>query len=207
MNGSRRHEAMAARDVAGGDAVDFERHDVGLLGLRPESGDDGMQRPHPGERTGLGRWRAPAHRFRPRKAFDHGGQNLADHVDRGTARSLDHRNVKVPLLVGLHFGLGDRFQPGGFEKPGDRLLRRADARAFFLLAQIGLAHRHAMHGERQPPRRDERLGALINEPRLHQPVGDKLAQILRRPRLHARRHFLGKEFEQEVGHGCSYPPL
>ena len=134
------------------------------------------------------------------KVFDHIGQHLADHVERGTARLLDHRDIEVALLVGLHFGLGDRFQPGGFQKSGDRLLRRADARAFFLLAQIGLAHRHAVHGERQPPRRHERLGAFIDEPGRDQPVGDELPQILRRPRLHARRDFLGEQFEQEIGH-------
>ena len=86
-----------------------------------------MQRPHPEERAGLRRWRAPAHRLRPRKAFDHGGQNLADHVDRGAARLLDQRDIKVALLVGLHFGVGDRLQPRGFEKPGDGLLRRTAA--------------------------------------------------------------------------------
>ena len=80
------------------------------------------------------------------------------------------------------------------------LLRRADARALLLLAHVGLAHRHAVHRERQPPRRHERLGALIDEPGLDQPVGDRLAQILRRPRLHARRDFLGEQFEQEIGH-------
>ena len=48
VNALRRQEAVAARLVAGRDAVDRERHDVRLLGLRPEGGDDGMQRPHPG---------------------------------------------------------------------------------------------------------------------------------------------------------------
>ena len=100
----RRQEAVAARLVAGGDAVDRERHDVRLLGLRPERGDDGMQRPHPGERARLARRLAPAHRFRPRKALDHLGQDFADHVDRGAARLLDHRDIEVALLVRLHLG-------------------------------------------------------------------------------------------------------
>ena len=43
----RREEAMAARRVAGRDAVDRELHDLGLFGLRSEGRDDGMQRPHP----------------------------------------------------------------------------------------------------------------------------------------------------------------
>ena len=201
---------MAARLVAGGDAVDRERHDVRLLGLRPERGDDRMQRPHPGERARLFRRRAPAHRFRPGKALDHVGQDFADHLDRGAARLLDHRDIEVALLVGLHLGFADRFQPGGFEKAGDGVLRRADARALLLLAHIGLPRRHAVHGKRQPPRRHERLGALIDEPGIDQPVGDGFAQILRRPRLHARRDFFGEQFEQKIGHvgvaSCSPPP-
>ena len=71
---------------------------------------------------------------------------------------------------------------------------------FLLLAHIGLPRRHAVHGKRQPPRRHERLGAVIDEPGVDQPVGDELSQILRRPRLHARRDFFGEKFEQEVGH-------
>ncbi len=80
------------------------------------------------------------------------------------------------------------------------LLRRADARAFLLLAQIGLAHRHAVHGKRKPPRRHEGLSAFVDEPRLDQPVGNGFAQILRRPRLHPRRDFFGEQFEEEIGH-------
>src|SRR5262249_56982223 len=49
----RRQETMAACYVARDDAVDRERHDVGVLGLRPESGEDRMQRPHPIQRAGI----------------------------------------------------------------------------------------------------------------------------------------------------------
>ena len=62
-----------------------------------------------------------------------------------------------------------------------------------------------MHGKRQPPRRHERLGALVDKPGIDQPVGDELAQILRRPRLHARRNFLGEQLEQKIGHGTHRP--
>ena len=60
-----------------------------------------------------------------------------------------------------------------------------------------------MHGQRQPPRRGEGLGALVDETRLDQRVGDELAQILRRLPLHAGGDFLGEQFEQKVGHGVS----
>ena len=56
----RRQEAMAARLVARRDAVDRKRHDVRLLGLRPERRHDGMQRPHPSQRAGLLRAARPS---------------------------------------------------------------------------------------------------------------------------------------------------
>jgi hypothetical protein len=52
-----------------------------------------------------------------------------------------------------------------------------------------------VHGKRKPPRRDESLGAFIGETGFDQAVGDGFAQILRRPRLHARGNFFGEEFE------------
>ena len=192
---------MAARFVARRDAVDREAHDIRLFGLRAERGDDRMQRPHPVERARLFRLLAPAHRFRPGKALDHTGQDFTDDVDRGTARLLDDRDVEIALLVGLHFGFADRLQARGFEESRDGVVRRADARTFLLLAHVGLAHRHAVHRERQPPRRHERLGAFVDKPGIDQPVGDELAQILRRPRLHARRDLFREKFEQKIRHG------
>ena len=192
---------MAARRIARRDTVYCERHDVGVLGLRPEGRDDGMQRPHPAERAGLRRGRAPAHRFRPREALHHLGHDLPDHLDRGATLLLDHRHIEIALLVGLHFGLIDGGQPRRLEEAADRAFVGADARALALLLHVGLARRHALHRERQPPRRRERPGAFVDEAGLHQSVGDELAQILGRARLHARGDFLGEEFDQEVGHG------
>ena len=91
-------------------------------------------------------------------------------------------------------------KPGALRKPAIAFSRRADARALALLLHVGLARRNALHRERQPPRRRERLGALVGEAGRDQPVGDELPQILRRPRLHARGNFLGEEFEQQIGH-------
>ena len=197
----RRHEAVAARLVAGRDAVDREGDDVGVFGLRPEGGDDGMQRPHPAERAGLGRALAPPHRLRPGERPHHLGHELADHLDGRPARLLDHRHVEVALLVGLDRGLLDRLEPGGAHEALDRAGGGADARTFLLLLHVGLPDRHALHREREAARGDEGLGALINETRIDQPVGDQLAQVLGRARLHARGNFLGKQFEQKVGHG------
>ncbi len=45
-----RMEAMADGGVAGGDAVDVERHDDRLLGFRAEGAEDRLQRAHPAQR-------------------------------------------------------------------------------------------------------------------------------------------------------------
>ena len=158
-----------------------------------------MQRPHPLSAPGSFDC-SPQRMISARESPDHIGQDFADHLDRGAARLLDHCDIEVALLVGLHFGFADRFQSRGFEEAGDGVLRRADARALLLLAHVGLARRHAVHGERQPPRRHERLGAFVDQPCIDQPVGHRLAQILRRPRLHARRNLFGEQFKQKIRH-------
>src|SRR5262249_50376799 len=104
------------------------------------------------------------------------------------------------LLVGLDLGLADRLETGGAQEALDRAVGGADARTLLLLPDVRLAHGNALHRERQPPRRRERLGALVGEPSRDQAGGDELAQIVRRARLHARGDFLGEQLEQEVGH-------
>src|SRR5213080_2010982 len=64
----------------------------------------------------------------------------------------------------------------------------------------GLTNGHAFARERKPARRHEGLDAFIEEPRADERVGDALAQILGRTRLHARWNFLGEQLEQKVGH-------
>jgi hypothetical protein len=105
----RRHEAMAIGDLPGLDAVDGELHDIRLFGIDAEGRDDGVQRPHPLQRAGSRRARAPAHRFRPRKrAHDH-RQHIGEHVQRGAAGLLDQRDIEIALLrIALDFGLIER---------------------------------------------------------------------------------------------------
>ena len=174
------------------------------LGLRPEDAEDRMQRPHPGEaRPASPKRCAPAHRLRPREGADDRRHDLGDHLLRRPARLLDDGDVEVALLVGLDLRLGDRGEPRRLEEALDRLLRRADARPLPLLAPVRRARRQAVHGQRQPPRRGEGLGALIDQPGLDQRVGDELPQVLRRLPLHAGGDFLGEQFEQKVGHGSA----
>ncbi len=83
---------------------------------------------------------------------------------------------------------------------------RADARTFALLAHVAAAHRQAGDMQSEPARRDEGLGALIDEAALDQRIGDELLQVLAGLALHARRDFLGEEFEQKIGHQMAPPP-
>jgi len=50
----RRHEAMAISDIASGNAANFEGHDIRVFGLRPEGGENGMQRANPAQRARFG---------------------------------------------------------------------------------------------------------------------------------------------------------
>ena len=191
---------MSARDVARRDAVDGKRHNVRRLGLWPEGGKDRVQRAHPAEIP-----RAPAHGLRPGKFPDDRGKDLGDDVDGDAPRFLDQRHVDVALLgVLLDPGLVDRGEPRALEKPGNRLLRRADARAALLLVQVRLARGQAFDGEREPPRRDERSGALVAEPGIDQTLGDDPLEILGGFLLHPRRDFLGEQLEQKIRHGDNF---
>jgi hypothetical protein len=46
----------------------------------------------------------------------------------------------------------------------------------------------------------EGLRAFVDEAGRDKPIGDHLAQVLGRARLHARGDLLGQEFDQQVGH-------
>ena len=200
LNFAGAEEAMAARDVAACDAIDIERHHDRLLGLGAESRDDRMQGPHPGQRAGFRRLRAPAHRLRPREAAHDFRNHHGQQIERGLAFLLGDGDVEVALLVGLHRRLIDRRQTGGAQKTGDRLFGRADLGAFAFFLEIGRARRHALHGQRKTARRGESLGAFVSEPGRDQPVGDHFLQVIGGARLHARRDLFGKEFKQKIGH-------
>ena len=133
-----------------------------------------------------------------------GRHHLADDLLRRPPRLLDLDDVEVALLVVLDdLRVLDRLEARRLDEAGDGLLRRIDARALALLAQVGRLGRHALHHQRQPPRRRVRPGLARREPLRLQPLGDQPPQILRRPRLHARRDLLGEQFQQQLSHGCS----
>ena len=183
-------------------AVDAEAHDFGRLGLGAEGRENGVQRAHPAQRVGANRGLAPAHGFGPGEAFDDGGDDLGEKIDRRGAGTLDHRDIELALLgVLLDRRLIQRGEAGAFEKALNRRLGRADARALFFLASVGLAGGQAGDVQREPARRRETRRALIDEPARDQRVGDEPTQIRRRLRLHAGGDFLGEKFKQKIGHG------
>ena len=60
--------------------------------------------------------------------------------------------------------------------------------------------------EREPARRGEGLGALINETALDERIGDQFLQVLGRLALHAGGDLFGEEFKQEIRHQLAPPP-
>ncbi len=197
----RRHEAMAVSDIAGRNPADFEGHDFRLFGFRPEGGDDRMKRAHPAQGGGLGRTRAPAHRLGPGEIFYDLGQDLGKNVERRRALAFDHGEIELAaLFVGFDPGLVQRGQPRALQKALDRGVGRADARALFLLALVGLAGGEADDMEREPARGDETFRRFKGQAAFDQGAGDEFFQVGGGLGLHPRRDFLGEKFEQKVGH-------
>ena len=128
----RRHETMAIGDIAGGNAANFEIHDLRVFGLRPEGGENGMQRTHPSQAIGVGRTDAPAHRLGPREGLDDIGQDFGENVERRSALALDHRDVELPaLLVRLDPRLIERGETSALEKTLNGGLGRPTRGPFF----------------------------------------------------------------------------
>ena len=135
------------------------------------------------------------------------GRSLGQHVERLAAGPLDHREVELALLgIGDGRGLIQARQPRALQEALDGRLGGADPRAAALLAHGLAPGGQAGDVQRQPARRRERLGALVQEAARHQGVGDELLEILRRAPLHAGGDLFRAEFEQEVGHGAAISP-
>ena len=135
-----------------------KRNDFGLFGLRPERRHDGMQRPHPVERIadapqridfGQGKFLTTSGTISP----------ITSIAGRPGFSITASRNR--PFLSGCILASLIDLSPAARTKPCDGAFRRTDARALLLLPHVGLPHRHALDCEREPPWRDERLGALV----------------------------------------------
>ena len=167
-----------------------------------------MQRAHPAQGLGPCGARAPAHRLRPREIAQHGGQDFSQKVERRAAGLFDDGDVEFALFgVRLDGRLIERGKPRAFQKALHRSVWRTNARAFLLLAQVGLPRWQACNVESKAPRRRKGSRALIGETAIHKRLRDKFLQILRRLHLHARRDFLGENFEQKIGHQFLLPEM
>ena len=160
-----------------------------------------MQRPHPG-----GLARSPAHRLGPGElARATAGTTSAMISLRGAARLVDAGDVVVALLLVLDdLGVLDRCEARRLEEARHRLLRRADARALALLADVGRLRRHVLDHQRQPARRGVGLGLADAETLRLQAFGDETLQVFGRARLHARRDLFGKQLEEQLSHGGNH---
>ena len=94
----------------------------------------------------------------------------------------------------MNGGLRKIGEPRTFQKAINRLLRRANARAFLFFLHVGLMRGKADNMQRQTTRRGKGLRSLIEATALDQRIGNKRLQILRRTTLHAGGNFFGEEF-------------
>ena len=191
--GVRGVEAVAAGQVAGGDAVDLEGDDLGA-GLAGEDAEDRVQRADPAQGAV-----APAHGLRPGEGADGGLDGLGDDLGRRAAGAVDDGDEDVALLVGAGLELGAG-EAGGAEEAVDGLGGGVGAWALALLAEAGGAVGEAGEGEGEAAGRGEGGGVGVGEAALDEAVGDEAAQVLGRLPLHPGGDLLGEEFEQEVGH-------
>ena len=200
-----RKEAMTARDIAAGNAIHVKAHDFRLFGINAECAENGMQRTHPAQGVRARGSCAPPHALGPWECTDNLRQDFSQHFSGCAAAALDHGDVKLALALGIFLDLRliERGQSGAFEKACDSRFRRADTRAFFLLARVWLAGRQAGNVQRQTARRRKGRSALIDEATLDQRIRDELFQVVGRLLLHAGGNFFAEQFEEKIRHGFS----
>ena len=186
-------EAVAGGGVAGGDAVDGQRHGGGP-GLVGQQAQDGVQRADPAQRP-----RAPTHGFRPGESAHGSLHCFGDNRCRCTPRFLDHGEQNRHLANLAHHQLV-AFKAGRAQKPGDGGLGRIGARALAVFGQAGGSRRQPLHGQRQPARGAKGPCPGIGQPGLDQCIGHQPFQIGGGLGLHAGRNFFGEQFEQQIGH-------
>ena len=173
--------AVAFGLVATGNAIHFKWHHFSV-----QHTDNPLQRAHPAQVT-----RAPTHALGPMETANDGRHSFGNDVGRIAARRFDHGNVEVALLrIGAHFGLTDVTQPRATQEALDRLVRRADLRAFALFLHIRRALCQAIHEHRQASRARGRFQLRPVQPRLAQRLFQCSTEITLSLRLHARGDFL-----------------
>jgi hypothetical protein len=142
----------------------------------------------------------PAHGFLPRQLADELGQKVRQDVRRRSPLALDGHEPELALAGGAFLALIQR-HPVGVEESFDGFLRRVGARAALLFRHVGLGVGQTVHHKGEPARRRENMNLLMREAGCRQRLVRKLLQIFHGAPLHAGGDFLGKQFEQKLGHG------
>ena len=93
-----------------------------------------------------------------------------------------------------------RLRPALFKKPWIAASGAPTRGPLRSSRECSLSGRQADDMQREAPRGDEALRALVEQIALDQRVGDEPLQILRRLPLHAGGDFFAEQFEQKVGH-------
>ena len=155
-----------------------------------------MQRAHPGLPIG-----GPAHRFRPGKLRDRGGDRGGRGGRRGDAWNAPQEDPGLALAVAARLAIGQGPALAQLAQEAlDRLVGRADARTLDLLGAIRRGHRQTVDDQREAPWRREGARRAPGQPGPLEPVADQPKQILGGASLHARGDLLGKEFDQQFSH-------
>ena len=192
--GAGAEESMALRQVSRRHAGEAHRHH------RPvQQAENALQRPHPAFRPA-----APALGLGPGK----GGQGLFHHILHhqrgGPAGAADDGEIKDPLAAVPLFAVGQS-DAGPLEKAVDGGLRRTDPGAAPLLGDIRRGRRQTVDDQGQAARRDERPHLPPGQAGGRQAIAHQALQILGGAGLHAGGNFLGKQFQQQLGHGRHTP--
>ena len=190
--GPAAHAAMAFGGIRGRNAENIKIDDIAV-----KHAQETLQRTDPA--LGLLAL-AELHRFGPGEGLHHVGDGLGNHLGRGAARLFNPGDPEFALLVRALLALIQRRYAGPAQKAFHGLVRRADARALALFADIGGLHRQALHHQAEttrtgkgPQRGPHQTGRL-------EPVAQQFFQVGLGARLHAGRDFLAEDFKQEFGH-------
>ena len=189
------HAAMAFGDIAGLDAEHLEIHDFTI-----EQAEQALQRPDPA--LGLLAL-AEFHGFGPGEGFHHLRDRLGDHIGSGAARLFDDGDPEFALLVLTLFALVQRGDTSPAQKAFNGLVRRADARALALFADILGLHRQALDHETQAPRTGKGRQRGPGQAGGLQLVTQEFFQVRLGARLHPGRDFLAEDFKKQFRHFLS----
>ena len=186
------HAAMTFGDIRRRDAEHLDRHDIAV-----KHAQETLDRTDPA--LGLLAL-AELHRFGPGEGLHHVGDGLGNHLGRGAARLFDPGDPEFALLVRALLALVERGHAGPAQKAFHGLVRRADARALALFADIGGLHRQAVNHQAKTTRTGKGPQRGPRQTRRLEPVAQQFFQVGLGARLHAGRDFLAEDFKQEFRH-------